>query len=67
MSIMSVKEQPVQCFNYYVPDFYTCAVRVWRFETSYRLDLSADSNIFNVEDLRKSKISYLASMFDFNL
>ena len=32
--------------------------------TGYRLDLGVDSDIFEVEDLRKLKISYLALMVD---
>ena len=35
-----------------------------RLYTGYRLDLGVDSNIFEVEDLRKPKISHLTLMVD---
>ena len=35
-----------------------------RLYTGYRLDLGVDSNIYKVEDLRKSKISHLTLMVD---
>ena len=35
-----------------------------RLNTSYRLDLGVDSNIFKVEDLKKHKISHMTLMVD---